>query len=402
MKKILVISLFGGLTLSYSRLKNIITYLEGDEVTVLTSDFSHGSKTYKNPAEIDSNSKIKEVRLHVPPYKRNLSVKRIVSHISFAKAVKHYLQRITAKPDIVYCTMPASSPAYVAGKWCKRNHIPFIIDVIDIWPDSLIPIIPMKKALNVLLYPWYRLSQKSYEMADYISAESQEYMEIAKKYNTHAPSSYTYLGVDHISIQDLILSSKVRLKKPDDEIWLCYGGSLGQSYDFDSILNATAYIHNKGIKYHLWFVGDGEKRGYIENKIHLFGLHGTVTGLLNYPDFLKYLSLCNIAFNSFNPNTLVVHSYKFNDYVATGCYIMNSLKGETADLIDKYNIGINYTTGTIGKQLYEVCQNWNQISSALPARIATVIDNYLDKNKIYRRLADDIKRNLDHSVEIPK
>lgn len=395
MSNILLISLFGSTSGSNNRIVNILSVLKGDnDTSFICSDFSHGSKCYKTAIEHDNNSGIKEIRLHVPAYERNLSIRRIYSHLCFAKALKKYLYNLEIKPDLVYCTMPSSSSAYIAGKWCKKNKIPFIIDVIDIWPDSLIPIMPMKRIVEVLLYPWYHISYKSYEMADYISAESRQYMEIAKRNNGSAPSSYTYLGVDCNSVRHLISKSSLKLEKPNDELWLCYGGSLGHSYDFDSILAATDYIHKKGIKYHLWFVGDGEKREYIEESIRRLGINATVTGRVEYGDLLKYLSLCDIAFNSFNPQTLVVHSYKFNDYISTGCFIMNSLKGETAELIDRYQIGMNYTQKTISHKLYDVCKNWQQISVGLQERIAVVIDKYLDKDTIYKRLSDDIQKQV--------
>lgn len=401
--KILLISLFGDLTGSNSRLQNICKAFGGNnEITVINSDFSHGQKSYKiRGSERNLNNGIKEIQLHVHPYKRNLSIRRIISHLTFAKELKRYLNSLTDLPDLVYCAMPSSSSAYVAGKWCKKNNIPFIIDVIDIWPDSLIPLVSLKKIASLVIAPWYRLTHKAYAMADYISAESFKYMEVAKKHNQLAPSSYTYLGVDMNVVETLIASSSLNLVKPEDEIWICYGGALGQSYDFDTILNSVEYIHKKGIKYQLLFVGDGEKRSYIGSEIKKRGLNGKITGRLSYPDLLKYLSVCDIAFNSFNPETLVVHSYKFNDYVATGCYVMNSLKGETADLIDKHKIGENYIKDSAPELLLEVCNNWDEIKQTLHSNLSNAINEYLDTKTIYSKLRNDIfdKLNVGNRIQ---
>lgn len=396
MARLLLISLFGGAIGSNSRLQNIISAFGKDhEVSIITSDFSHGLKKYKIDKKDDKDiCRTKEIWLHVPPYKKNLSFKRIYSHLYFAKELKKYLQNIDGVPDMVYCAMPTSSAAYVAGKWCKKKRIPFVIDVIDIWPDSLIPIMSLKNVAYLLLVPWYRLTHKSYAMADYISAESQHYMKVAKKHNIEAPATYTYLGVDMQAVKTMISTSSLELKKPNDELWICYGGSLGQSYDFETILDSVSYIHKKGVKYRLWFLGDGEKRTYIESEIKKRGLIGSVTGRLNYPDLLKYLSVSDIAFNSFKPETLVVHSYKFNDYIATGCFVMNSLKGETADLIDRFNIGVNFTSDTAPKLLWETCNNWNNIRTTIEFNLSKAINNCLDSKKIYTTLYHDICSKL--------
>lgn len=403
MARILLISLFGSMTGSNSRLLNICkAFYNNNKIIVITSDFSHGRKQYK-VERTDNNifNEIQEIQLHVPSYKKNLSLKRIISHLSFAVELNKYLNSLRDLPDMVYCAMPSSSSAYVTGKWCRKNNIPFIIDVIDIWPDSLLPLMSLKKIASIALAPWCRLTHKSYAMADYISAESYQYMKEAKRHNSGSHSSYTYLGVDIDSVKSMIQASTLDIVKPEDELWICYGGALGQSYDFDTILNSVEYIHKKGIKYRLLFVGEGEKRCYIESEIKKRGLIGKVTGRLSYPDLLKYLSICDIAFNSFNPKTLVVHSYKFNDYVATGCFVMNSLKGETAELIDKYQIGKNYTPESAPELLYDSCVRWNKIKLSINDNLAAAINECLNTSIIYERLRSEIQRELSSKLNMP-
>lgn len=394
---ILLISLFVTLTEegSNSRLSNILKSIAPDNrVTVITSDFNHGQKSQRQsmPSTVNGNSII---YLPVPKYKKNLSIARIYSHYCFARRLKKYLYSLKEKPDMVYCAMPASSPALVAGKYCEKNNIPFVVDVIDLWPNSLIPLSPYKRLIEGFVYPWKQISAKAYSKASYISAESKEYMKEAQRYNPNVPASYTYLGVDIDRTRKLIESAVVDIPpKPKDEIWLCYGGSLGNSYDFDSILNAIRAIDRAGFKYKMWFVGGGEKEEKIRTYASKYGLNVEITGRIAYNNYLKYLNICDIAFNSFLPDTLVVHSYKFNDYVACGCYIINSLKGETAELIEESGIGITYTPSTIESQIVEVCSKIEDIKLNLPEKLEYVIREYLDIATIYPRLIDSISKSV--------
>lgn len=388
---ILLISLFGEGT--NSRVNKIKTFaFPDDNVTIITSNFNHGNKSL---VEVKSNEKNETeiIRLPVPPYNKNISLRRIYSHLKFAIEVKKYLNKLKDKPDLIYCAMPTSSTAVIAGKYCKRHKVPFVIDVIDLWPDSLIPIVKFKFLIKFLIFPWSLLTREGYKLANYISGESQKYTEVAQKVNPNVPHSYTYLGVNTQTTKDLINSSQIMQIKPHDEIWIAYGGSLGNSYDFDVILEGLKELEYKNIKYKMWFIGGGEKEELIRHISQENNLNVEITGRIPYADLLKYLSFCDIAINSFKEETLVVHSYKFNDYVATGCYIMNNLTGETGEMINKYKIGCNFNSRNFSNKLLSTITNWSSISKEIKYNINNLIAAQLETSTIYRKLGEDIKRS---------
>ena len=226
MPNILIISLFGDIFNSNSRVYKIARAFSG-EITFITPNFSHGEKRYKEKRKIFLSIQINIVYLSVPRYLGNLSVKRLYSHLTFALKLKSYLKKLDNKPEIIICLMPTSSAAYIAGKYCKKKKIFFVIDVIDLWPDSVIPFSKYKRLMNKLLFTWKALTNKSYSLADYISGESKAYAYAAHKVNPAVPWSFTYLGVDNLQTIQQIESSSLKLSKPDGVINLCYGGSLG-------------------------------------------------------------------------------------------------------------------------------------------------------------------------------
>ena len=389
--KVLIVSLFG--VSVTGRVSKVIKHVfPDDDVTVVTSDFSHGSKRYVGPDTAPAD--FRTVMLHVSAYSKNVSFRRIFSHMGFARSVRRYLDSLSSLPDLVYCPMPPSASACVVGKFCKKHGIPFVVDVIDLWPDSLVAVLPFHKLLSPALYPWTRMTRKAYRAADYISGESKAYAEVAHRLNPDVPWSYTYLGSDYSAACRLIEESGVSLDKPSDEIWIGYGGSLGQSYDFDVILKGIAYIRDKGVKYRMWFIGDGEKADYIRQTARELGLDVVITGRVEYRDFLKYLSYCDIAVNSFKENTLVVHSYKFNDYVSTDCFILNNLKGETASMLDEYGVGRTFDASSFNKILLDTIKNWTSIEPGLKERLGQLRSALLDTDTIYGRLRADILNSL--------
>jgi glycosyltransferase involved in cell wall biosynthesis len=383
MKDILLVSAIGDITDKRNfRLSKVYSALSEHKRNFITSDFDHWSKEYKDLKNLPSGTYI-----HVPAYKKSLSIQRLISYIVFAIKLKNKLECLKNKPDVIYCIMPTSSSAYICGKYCKKNNIKFIIDIIDLWPESLFPISKYEKIFNCLCYPWRKISKRAYQYADVICAESEKYMKVASLYNPEALSNYTYLGVDPQKIEKLISKSDIKMDKPEDELWVCYGGHLGRSYDFVEIIKGLVYIQNRNIKYKFFFVGDGEKRKQIENLSSKHNLNVIITGILPYYDYLKYLSLCDIAINIFKKDTKVVHSFKFNDYAAINLFILNSLPGETANMISKYQIGLNFNfeDNPLSTILYEACSNWNFYKEWKQNNIQLIID-CLDQNVIYKKM----------------
>lgn len=384
--KIIVISIFGGSIneVSNNRTNNIFNSLKnrGVYVKYVTVDFDHATKKYKGKS-IDDNT----VYIHVPPYAKNISFKRIYSHLIFAIKLNKYLVDLKEKPSAIYCAMPTSTSAYISGKYCKKYGIKFVIDVIDLWPDSLMPLTSFKKVLSLLTYPWKWITRQSYKMADVIIGESKKYALEASRYNPSVPVCPLYLGVDLEVINEIIANHTLVLEKPKNEIWIAYAGSLGTSYDFETLISSISILNDK-YNYKLWFIGDGVVRTSIETMLLRYHVNAEITGFLAYEDLLLYLSYCDIAVNIFRKDTKVVHSYKFNDYVATQCFILNSLEGETADIVMEYQIGLNFDfeNNSLDKVLLECISNWDKYHS-WRINNRQLIAEILDKRKIYLKIS---------------
>ena len=384
--KIIVISIFGSSIneVSNNRTKNIINALKNRELYVkyITVDFDHTTKKYKKK-NIDNNT----IYIHVPSYTQNISFKRIYSHLIFAVKLNKYLIDLKEKPSAIYCTMPTTMAAYISGKYCKRYGIKFVIDVIDLWPDSLLPLTSFKRILFFTTLPWRWFTIQAYKMADVILGESKKYALEAAKYNPLVPVYPFYLGVDVDKVNSILVKNDLEIAKNENEIWIAYAGSLGTSYDFETLIRSISILNNI-IDYKLWFVGDGVARCTIEKMLQKYCVNAEITGFLSYEHLLKYLSYCDIAINIFRKDTKVVHSYKFNDYVATQCFILNSLEGETADMIEEYQIGLNFDfeDNSLDKVLLECISNWDKYHS-WKINNRRLIAELLDKRKIYSKIS---------------
>jgi hypothetical protein len=385
--KVVLVSLFYYEINDNIRISNVYKLLKdrGTSVELITTDFNH---RYKTKHAFNENSDI--TFINVPEYKKNLSLKRLYSHIIFAIRLYKYFNNLKYKPSKVYCIVPAVTSGFVCNLFCKKRNIPFIIDIIDLWPESFIILSKYKWILELITLPWSFIARKVYKSADIIFAESEYYAKYAQIYNSKIKAKNVYLGTDINKTKLLISESNLKIEKPSNEIWISYGGNLGNSYDFDILLESFKKLNNIGFtNIKLIFIGDGEYKFNILDYKNKFNLPIEVSGFLTYPDFLKYLSYSDIAINSFKKGTKVAFSYKFNDYISCGLPVLNNLLGETADIIDKYHIGLNfdYNEATLYDRLLYLLRNPENIAE-MKKNVLFVAEQVFDKGFLYKEMID--------------
>ena len=392
--EVLLVSYFSKeVTYGKGRLGNLMRFLpKGTRFTLLATDFDHRKKRYYEESEKPSISEagVENIYIHIHSYKKNLSLKRILGNFKFGLGVRKYLSESSKDFDLIYCIVPSASGVLGCRSYLKAHKAKLVVDVMDLLPESLLPIIGDNFLTRLLLKPWFWLSKKAYKTAHFIMGESKEYANIAHNCNPAVPFTYTYLGIDMKKIEAIIRNSMFRL--PDDGcIKICYGGNLGNSYDFDGMIDALSLLKDKGIHYSMYFVGGGDKEDYVRSKIKEASVCAVVTGIVPYETYIEYMSQCDIGLNIFKKGTKIVHSYKFNDYAACGLYIINNLHGETEEMINEFDCG--FTTDTLSETLLEVCASWQEYKvKKQNSRI--LVEKELDSNTIYKKQTDKILEAL--------
>ena len=365
---------------------------------IITANFNHDLK--RKYTKLAEEALYETILIDVPGYHRNLSIFRVISHIVFAFKVKSLIKCNISNYSFVYCTTPSTLAPFLLSKLCNRNKMTFVLDVIDLWPESYFVFFEKFKFLiKFFLFPWSFISKLSYHQSTLVVAESKEYARYVSQFRKDIVESY-YLGVDIKRQKELLKFSTVKLPtKRDDDIWIGYGGSLNNSYDFDVILSSFLFIQKQFTNTKLLFIGGGELETYIMNFIVENKVNGLITGIIPYPDYLQWLSKCDIAINSFRKNTLVVHSYKYNDYIAAGCCVLNNLKGETWSSVEEYGIGLNfdYKYNTLEKCLQKLLSK-PQLIEQCKANSRYFANNDLSKEHIYTSLFKNINSYINRDV----
>ncbi|MBN2615552.1 MAG: glycosyltransferase [Bacteroidales bacterium] len=389
-QKIVIVSLFYYEASDNIRISTVYNLLKEKKASIelITTDFNHRTKR-----KHDQNIHPGEVTfLKVPRYKKNLSLGRIYSHLVFAFRLKSYLKKLSYTPSKIYCIVPTASSGLACANYCRKNKIPMAIDVIDLWPESLIILSRWRKILQFFTYPMYWMARKVYRAADLVYAGSKEYADFAQKYNNKTRALPVYLGTDVGRYNDLVSSGSQKITKPAGQLWICFGGMLGNSYDIDVILEGYHMLVKKDrVNAKLIFIGDGQERDKIVQYKEENHLNIEVTGFLDYAGFLHYLSFADIAINSFKEGTRVAYSYKFNDYITARIPIVNNVQGEMTELIEKYNLGRNFahSADSLYAVLHELTNNPDLLSE-IKKNATFVAGEVLDKKTVYQEMIQQL------------
>lgn len=308
----------------------------GDNVELITSDFSHGvKKPYK---EIPSDYPYKITMLHEPRYNNNVSVKRFLSHFMWGRNVKKYLKN-RRQPDVVYSAVPPLYAATASGRYCNRNNIKYIIDIQDLWPEGFKMVFNIPIIKDVLFLPFSIMAKEVYRRADLIFSVSQTYADIAIQNNKKVQEAHAiFLGTDLSRFDDN--KNSIAIDKPQNEIWLGYCGTLGVSYDLMCVFDALRILDDKSIRFII--MGNGPMKKEFEDRVNELGIKATFTGMLPYEKMCSLLSKCDIVINPIAHGAAGSIINKHADYAAVGLPVINTQESlEYRKMVDEYQMGFN-------------------------------------------------------------
>ena len=319
MKKAAVITCFES---NEERTSFVVEVLKkkGYDTTGVTTDFSHISKRKRTKIKDDY------IQIETKPYRKNLSVARLLSHKQFSKKAFRYIE--SYRPDLLWICVPANSLIYEAEKYKKKHpNVKIVIDVIDMWPESL-PIGDLRKAFPFAL--WKNIRKNSIDCADALVTECDYYKDILKNEYSKPIKTICWArdqkGIDY------------PLDLPKDKLSLLYLGSINNIIDIDEM---GRLIASSELPVELHVIGDGEKKDRLLDQLKdkcILHYHGTIYDPI---EKMNIFSKCHAGFNIYKEGLYIGLTVKSIDYFAYGLPIINSIQGDTHLLIEKYDVGFN-------------------------------------------------------------
>lgn len=322
---------------------------EGHDVTFLTSDFNHYSKQSRDIERFRKN--YPEYAdcvhfIHMKPYEKNISVKRYVNGMAFERAAVEWFAENGSAYDVVYLSLPASVLARGIRKYCDRYGTKLIIDVNDLWPESLRLFLKKEWLYKAATYFMRKNAQKGYANADGIVAVSDEYLQKAACYNSRATQHLAvYIGAMLDRFDDGVTMYADAITKESGEFWLAYIGTLGASYDIETVIRAVDILRRDlGLPVRFKIMGHGPAESALKTLVEQLGTDGVdFMGFMEYSQMAAWLSLCDVCVNCIKQKASQSVINKVADYFAAGKPLLNCGScGEMRRLVEEHNAGIHY------------------------------------------------------------
>lgn len=261
------------------------------------------------------------------------------------KAMKLFYKK--KKPDVIYTSSPDLFVAYFALLFGRKHKIPVVVEVRDLWPESIVEYNGMSRK-NPIIQILYQLEKWIYKKAnqliftmeggkDYIRDKGWDKAIDLNKVN------YVNNGVDLEEFEE----NKQRYKIHDRDLLdetkfkVIYMGSIRKVNNLETFINAAKLLKPyKNIQ--ILIYGDGTERGNLERECKELRLNVVFKGRVE-KKYIPYILSCS-DLNVINVRAAGVNKYgcswnKLFEYMASGRPILCNLP-VNYDLIKRYNLGI--------------------------------------------------------------
>lgn len=272
-------------------------------------------------------------RLPIWPSHDRSKFGRILNYVSFFLSSLIFGLVKGGRYDIVYVYHPPVTPAAAAALFTAIYRRPFIVEIQDLWPDSVVASGMVGKTIPSLLD---RVCHFVYRRAALIITQSNGMTErlisrgvpaekLRRLYNwsTYLPAPD---GQEPVAID------------PWDEnaVNFIYGGNLGQAQSLSDVIDAFIVAHKANPRIHLHLFGNGIERDELAAKIdaeaqgYVF-LHGQVSRdamdrIFDRADALVLNLNSDVLYDITIPS-------KLQHYLSVGRPILAGLSGEAAGML---------------------------------------------------------------------
>jgi glycosyltransferase involved in cell wall biosynthesis len=312
----------------------------GHEVTLWTQTFFHHTKRHRFATDTEYVAEgYRVVVLRAFGYRTNISLRRYASHWRFARRLAGAMPGRPA-PDVVVASLPPLDTAAAVAEYCARRAIPFLVDVIDPWPDVFVELLPpaLQRAGRAVSSPLRRQATRIVRRAHTVTAISRRYAEWAERLGAPHPVA---TAVFHPAVQLGSYDPRARDPRDGGPLRVVYAGALGRAYDLDCVLDCARLLAAGGSAVEFAIAGEGPERARLERRAA--GLTNVrFLGWLDAPALAALLAASDLGLACYRRDATQTVTYKLFEYAAAGLPVVCSLAGEMGELIREAGAGRVY------------------------------------------------------------
>ncbi len=286
---------------------------------------------------------LRVVRLATYPSHDRSAVRRILSYLSFTITSFGYLL-FRRRPQLIYVYYPSLTAglAAIAVKWLRR--IPVVVDIQDMWPDSLGAAGMMQNGRLIGVVEWF--CQLLYRHVDHIVVLSPGFRDTLVERGVPAEKiTVIYNWADEIEplgggAAALSASSPFA---PEHRFTLLFAGNMGAMQRLDSVLEAAKALAAERPDIGIYLMGGGVDVERLKARVADEGIDNVRflprVPLQEVQDILRQAGALLVHLAR-DPLFAITVPSKTQAYLYAGRPILMAVEGNAADLVAQARAGI--------------------------------------------------------------
>ncbi len=313
----------------------------GHEVTILTSfPNAPDGKVFggyrQSLFKRETLDTVDVVRVPTLIFPNRGTILRIIDFLSYMVASSAAAPFLT-RPDVVIATSGHFLTA-VAGWFVSRVHRrPFVFEIRDLWPDSVVAVGAMKEGILIKLIR--KLEHFLYRQAGLIVTVTSAFRDIliARGIDGNKIVVITN-GCDTSSLTPGVASEELRNKLSlQGKSVVSYIGTVGMAHGLQLILDAAHAVRDHLSNVQFVIVGSGAELNDLRRQASERGLDNvTFVGRVSHEEVLEYWRLSDVTLVLLRDTPLfrTVLPSKVFDAMATGTPIITNVHGELQNILE--------------------------------------------------------------------
>jgi glycosyltransferase involved in cell wall biosynthesis len=314
-------------------------------VRIMASDLHLHRRRYTRRTEVSKYAVISEsvenVNFHwlwAAAYHEN-NWRRAWNWLSFYYAVKSACRSIP-RPDVVIGSSPQLFAAYAARSVARRFGVPFVFEIRDLWPESLLAAGGARGLAYSLLE---RLAWRLYKDADRIlvlARGTQSYLVdrgLPPEKFIHIPN-----GVDVHAVAPAP-GTFVDASRTSQPFVVVYAGAHGPANGLDRVLDAAEILRPRA-NVHFVLVGDGPAKPQLVDEARHRGLNNVeFLDAMSKTALVEVLRRADAGLMVLRDAPLfafAVSPNKLFDYLGAGLPVVCNVPGEVAQMVRDAGAGV--------------------------------------------------------------
>lgn len=249
----------------------------GVEAEIIAADLSLGErkhlrrkKSFRKPI-VETIDAVPFHWIYAREYNTN-NWRRVASMFDFSWNAYRYMLSLPT-PDAIIGSSPHLFAALAAQRTAKRRRVPFLFEIRDIWPQTLVD---MTGSVSVAAKMMGRIANHLYRSADCLVTLAEGTGDHLRELGYPADKiQYVPNGVDVANFPTMSLSERHKTRRkynlPSDSRLFVYAGAHGQANGLNVALDAASMLRDEP-RIGIVLVGDGVEKQQLRSKAAIEGL----------------------------------------------------------------------------------------------------------------------------------